>query len=178
MKSEIDTIGGTPPEGTAPPSVTDIPGRLTGTASPGNGWWSSRSGPRWRFARHLLEMIAAMMVGMMILGAVIGALGKPPGYSNPLVEYGFMGTSMSGAMVAWMRFRGHAWLDGLEMTAAMLVPMFAVVTPFGLGAAEETSGQSGHALMMLAHVAMVGGMVALMIYRRDRYTHGAGSKRE
>jgi hypothetical protein len=122
-------------------------------------------------------MIAAMIIGMMIFGVTVGALGEPPGYSNPLVEYGFMGVSMSVSMVAWMLFRGHAWWDGLEMTAAMLVPMFVVVTPFGLGAAGETSGHSGHALMMLTHVAMVGGMVALMIYRWDRYTHGAGSKR-
>jgi hypothetical protein len=179
MKPEIDTIGGTPPEETATPSVTDIQERLTGTVSPGTGWWSGRRlpGPGWRFARHILEMIAAMMVGMMILGAAVGAWGEPPGYSNPLVEYGLMGASMSVSMVAWMRFRGHAWLDGLEMTAAMLVPMFAVVIPFWLGAVGEAPGQSGHALMTLAHAAMIGGMVALMIYRRDHYTHGAGSKR-
>jgi hypothetical protein len=132
----------------------------------------------WRFVRHVLEMILAMAVGMVALGAAIGALGEPPGYSNPLVEYGFMGASMSVSMVAWMRFRGHAWSGGLEMTAAMLVPMFAVVIPFGLGAIGETPGRSDHALMMLAHVAMVGGMVALMIYRRDLYAHGAFSKRK
>ncbi len=172
MKPEMDATGGNLPEETATPSVMGIQERLTGTTPPGTGWWSGRlrPGPGWRFARHLLEMIAAMIVGMMIFGAAVGALGEPPGYSNPLVEYGFMGASMSGVMVAWMRFRGHAWSDGLEMTAAMLVPMFAVVTPFGLGAAGETPGRSDHALMMLAHVAMVGGMVALMIYRRGRYT--------
>jgi hypothetical protein len=172
MKPEIDTVGGISAEETATPSVTGIPEGLAGTAPPRTGWWSGRlrPGPRWRFARHLLEMITAMMVGMAIFGAAVGVLGDPPGYSNPLVEYGLMGASMSGAMVAWMRFRRHSWSDGLEMSAAMLVSMFAVVIPFGLGAAGETPGQSDHALMMLAHVAMVGGMVALMIYRRDRYT--------
>jgi hypothetical protein len=179
MKPEIDTIGGTPPEETATSSVTDIQGRVTRTVSPGTGWWSGRrlSGQGWRFARHILEMIAAMMVGMMLLGAAVGAWGEPTGYSNLFVEYGPMGASMSVSMVAWMRFRGHAWSDGLEMTVAMLAPMSAVVIPFGLGAAGETPVQSGHALMMLAHAAMIGGMVALMIYRRDRYTHGAGRKR-
>ena len=172
MKPEIDTTGGTPSEETAAPSVADKQGRPAGTVPPGTGWWSGRlrSGPGWRFARHLLEMIAAMIVGMMILGAAVGALGEPPGYFNLFVEYGLMGASMSVSMVAWMRFRGHAWSDGIEMTAAMLVPMFVVVTPFALGPAGETPSQSDHALMMLAHVAMVGGMVALMIYRRDRYT--------
>jgi hypothetical protein len=169
MKPEIDTVGGTAAGETATPSVTGIPERPTGTAPARSSRWSGRlrPGSRWRFARHLLEMIAAMMVGMVIFGATVGALGDPPGYSNPLVEYGFMGASMSGAMVAWMRFREHAWSGCLEMTAAMLVPMFAVVMPFGLGVVGETSG---HALMMLAHVAMIGGMVVLMIYRRDRYT--------
>ena len=172
MKPEMDTQGGNPIEETATTSVTNLPERLTGTAQPQAGWWSDRAsaGPRWRFTRHLLEMIAAMIVGMMILGAAVGTLGEPPGYANLFVEYGLMGASMSVSMVAWMRFRGHAWSDGIEMTAAMLVPMFVVVTPFALGPAGETPGQSDHALMMLAHVAMVGGMVALMIYRRDRYT--------
>ena len=172
MKPEIDTVGGTSAEETATPSVTGIPEGLAGTAPRGTGWWSGRlrPGPRWRFARHLLEMIAAMMVGMMILGVAVGTLGEPPGYSILLVEYALMGASMSVSMVAWMRFRRHTWSDGLEMSVAMLVPMFAVVIPFGLGAAGEAPGQSDHALMMLAHVAMVGGMVAVMIYRRDRYT--------
>jgi hypothetical protein len=172
MKPDMDTTGGNPREESATPSATGMREQFTGAAPPGIGWWSIRlrPNPGWRFTRHLLEMIAAMMVGMMIFGAAVAALGEPPGYSNPFVEYGFMGASMSVSMVAWMRLRGHAWSDGLEMTAAMLVPMSAVVIPFGLGAAGEASGHSGHALMMLAHVAMIGGMVALMIYRRDRYT--------
>ena len=88
-----------------------------------------------------------------------------------LVRFGLMGVFMAAPMVAWMLYRGHSWRDGGEMTAAMLVPMVAVVTPFGWGAAGEASGQSDHALMMLSHVAMIGGMVALMIYRLDRYAH-------
>jgi hypothetical protein len=78
-----------------------------------------------------------------------------------------MGASMAAPMVAWMRHRGHAWSDGGEMTVAMLVPMFALVLPVELGMV----GLTGHALMMLSHVAMIGGMVALMIYRWDRYAH-------
>jgi hypothetical protein len=35
------------------------------------------------------------------------------------------------------------------------------------------SGLSEGSLMTLSHVAMIGGMIALMIYRRDRYAHGA-----
>jgi peptidoglycan/LPS O-acetylase OafA/YrhL len=82
-----------------------------------------------RFTRHLLEMVVAMIAGMAVLGVAIGVLGEPPGYANPLVEYGLMGAFMSAPVVAWMRCRGHSWSDGLEMTAAMLVPMLALVLP-------------------------------------------------
>ena len=32
-------------------------------------------------------------------------------------------------------------------------------------------------LMVLSHVAMIGGMVALMLYRFDRYAHAAHGRR-
>ena len=148
----------------------------TDTASPEAGGRVRRRlrlGAGWRFARHLLEMVVAMMAGMAALGAAIWALGEPPGYANPLVEYGLMGASMVAPMVAWMRYRGHSWSDGLEMTVAMLAPMFALVLPVELGVV----GLSSDSLMVLSHVAMIGGMVVLMIYRFDRYVHGANGRR-
>jgi len=51
----------------------------------------------------------------------------------------------------------------------MLLPLLALVFPVPLGGA----GPVDHVLMMLAHVAMIAGMVVLMVYRQDRYTHGA-----
>lgn len=112
------------------------------------------------------------MAGMAALGAALGALGEPPGYASPFVEYGLMGASMCAPMVAWMRYRGHSWSDGLEMTAAMLVPMLALVVAAELGAAGRVPGPTDHSLVMLSHAAMVAGMVALMVCRRDRYAHG------
>ncbi len=131
-----------------------------------------RLGAGWHFTRHLAEMVVAMLAGMALLGVAIGALGEPPGYANPLMELGLMGASMCIPMVAWMRFRGHTWADGLEMTAAMLLPMLALALPTALG----FGGPTGHSLMMLSHVAMIAGMVALMLYRWDRYTHGAHNR--
>jgi hypothetical protein len=55
------------------------------------------------------------------------------------------------------------------MTMAMLVPTFALVLPVELG----VLGMDGHSLMMLSHLAMIGGMAALMLYRWDRYAHEA-----
>jgi hypothetical protein len=48
----------------------------------------------------------------------------------------------------------------VEYSPAMLVAVFAVVLPVELGVV----GLTGHAFMILSHVAMIGGMVALMIY--------------
>ena len=151
---------------------------LSGTASPRKAGRARRrlvSG--WRFARHLLEMVVAMMAGMAVLGVALATLGEPPGYANLFVQYGFMGVSMSVPMVAWMRYRGHSWRDGGEMTAAMLAPMLALVVPVESGAAGYVPGLSEHSLPVLSHVAMIGGMVALMVYRRDRYAHGAHGHR-
>ena len=134
-------------------------------------------GAGWRFTRHLLEMVLAMLAGMAVLGAAIWALGEPPGYANPLVEYGLMGASMSAPMVAWMRYRGHAWSDGLEMTVAMLVPMFVLVLPVEFGLVGDVPQPSGHTLTMLSHAAMIAGMAVLMIYRWGRYAHGAHGHR-
>lgn len=160
-------------ETATPAGMSDAAG-LAGTASPETGGRVRiRLVSSWRFTRHLLEMVVAMLAGMAVLGVAIWLLGEPSGYSNLLVEYGLMGASMSAPMVAWMRHRGHSWSDGLEMIAAMLAPMFAVVLPVELG----VLGLTGHALMMLSHVAMIGGMVALMAYRWDRYAHGAHDRR-
>ncbi len=124
----------------------------------------------WRYTRHLAEMVVTMLAGMAVLGIVVAALGALPGSDRPLIEYAWMGAFMSVPMVAWMRRRGHAWADGAEMIAAMLVPTFALVLPVELGIAPP--GLSAHALMVLAHVAMIAGMAALMLYRWDRYAGG------
>jgi len=113
-----------------------------------------------------------MVAGMAVLGVALGALGEPPGYANTLVECGLMGAFMSVPMVAWMLYRGHSWSDGMEMTAAMLAPMLALVLPVELGVERHVPGPSDHSLMMLSHMAMIAGMVVLMIYRWDRHAHG------
>jgi hypothetical protein len=147
---------------------------LASTPSPETGGRvRSRLVAGWHFTRHLLEMVVAMLAGMAVLGVATGALGEPPGYANLLVKYGFMGAAMTLPMVAWMRYRGHTWADGLEMTLAMLVPLFALVLPVAVGVV----GLTDHALMMLTHVVMIAGMVALMLYRWDRYAHTAHDRR-
>jgi hypothetical protein len=167
MEIKMDTNGTEPVE----PAALAVTGEVlepTETVSPETGRQVLRyvvAG--WHFTRHLLEMIVAMMAGMMVLGVALEVLGEPPGYGSALVEYGLMGVFMSAPMVAWMRYWGHSWTDGLEMTGAMGAPMFALVIPVEFGVV----GLTGHSLMMLSHVTMIGGMVLLMLYRLDRYAH-------
>jgi hypothetical protein len=94
---------------------------MAGAAATGRGRW-------WRFARHYLEMVVAMLAGMLAVGsafrAVLGAAGL--GYSHaehPAIGSLEMTVTMSVGMVVWMRYRGHGWASTLEMTAAMFAPL-------------------------------------------------------
>jgi len=177
-RKETKVNNGTRSDGTAPFAVAGEAARRQSVASPGTGGqarWRLRLGAGWRFSRHLLEMVVAMIAGMMMLGVAIAVFGEPPGYANPLVEYGLMGASMAAPMVAWMRYRGHAWSEGLQMTAAMLVPMFALVLPVEFGVAVP--GLTEGSLMVLSHAAMITGMVVLMVCRFDRYAHDAHGRK-
>jgi YHS domain-containing protein len=122
----------------------------------------------WRFARHLGEMVLAMLVGMVALGGVLAVAGTLPGNDTLIGEYAWMGLAMSVPMVLWMRRMGHSWADGLEMSAWMVVPMYALVLPVALGAVAMAEME----LMGWAHVAMIGGMALLMLYRWDTYAGG------
>ena len=171
MERNTDT-GGTAPNETATPKAMGAAAGLAGAASPDSGGRvRGRLVLVWRFTRHLLEMVVAMMLGMGVFGLALAVVGEPPGYANLLVRYGAMGAFMAAPMVGWMRFRGHSSRDGWEMTAAMLVPTLVLVAPVELGVAVP--GLSEGSLMVLSHVAMIGGMVALMVYRFDRYAHGS-----
>jgi hypothetical protein len=124
-----------------------------------------------RFLRHLLEMIVAMAVGMAGFGLLLWAFGEPPGYDHPLVEHGLMSIAMAVPMVIWMRYRGHTWFEGAGMTAAMILPVLLLVVPVEFDLPVPRVSEAS--LMMVTHVGMLAGMVAWMIVRRDRYTHGS-----
>ena len=67
-------------------------------------------------------------------------------------------------MILWMRYRGHSWRHGAEMSAAMVVPASPV------HAAELIwPGTFGPVSAMLSHGAMLLGMAALMIAQRDTH---------
>ena len=124
-----------------------------------------------------------MCIGGGILNALIFVAGprligyEDPRVAAPAASLLAIAVIYSAPMVAWMRHRGHQWSDGLEMTVAMLAPMFALVLPVELGVARYVPELSDQSLPIFSHVAMIAGMVVLMIYRFERYAHGARSHR-
>ncbi|HLG69100.1 MAG TPA: DJ-1/PfpI family protein [Chloroflexota bacterium] len=115
-----------------------------------------------RFVLHFVEMLVAMVVGMMAFMAVPGVTQLPEA-----LHLAGMAISMSLPMIVWMKVRGHAWRHGLEMSAAMLLPWAAVIVLVAVGVSE--------AMPWLAHAegpAMLIGMLGYMLVRREHYAHG------
>jgi hypothetical protein len=128
---------------------------------------------RWRFLRHYLEMVAAMVVGMVVLGAALRGFLALAGLEFP-TQYPElaaleMTVDMSVGMIAWMRHRGHRWASTLEMAGTMLAPAVALVPLRWLGVI------AGDALLVLEHLAMLPLMYLVMLRRRAEYggsSHG------
>jgi flagellar biosynthetic protein FliP len=119
-----------------------------------------------RFAVHYVEMVVAMLLGMVALGPLWSF--AVPGLSDyPVADVLVMATNMSIGMALWMRIRKHSWPRIAEMCAAMYVPFLILLVPYGLGTL------SGHGMMMWGHVLMFPAMLAAMLWRRgDYYHHG------
>ena len=138
----------------------------TGASSIGRDGGSTR-----RFLRHYAEMIAVMFFGMFVLMAPTGVLFSAFGTSwsrlSPAMNMFAMALTMTVPMVAWMRYRGHAWRPNMEMAASMLIPTFAVMGVLWAGLA------SSGALMVPEHVGMLGCMLVAMLLRREEYSCAA-----
>lgn len=127
-------------------------------AAHGHGWWP--------FFRHYLEMIAAMFVGMAVLGAAVRAGLALAGLefpARPEVAALEMAVDMSAGMIVWMRYRGHGWAATLEMAGSMIVPALALFPLLWTGVI------TGGALLVLEHVVMLPLMLLVMLRRRDEY---------
>ena len=120
------------------------------------------NGATWRFVRHYLEMVAAMLIGMVALGASSRlVVDLPDRTSVELVE---MALWMTVPMIGWMRLRGHRWRVCSEMAAAMLLPAAGALALLGAGVVTDS-----HTLVMLEHTVMFPTMLVAMLLRRDEY---------
>jgi hypothetical protein len=124
------------------------------------------------FSRHYVEMVIAMVLGMVVLGgaaaAALGAAGVDVGaWETDAPELLLLGMAMTMTvpMVAWMRHRGHDWAPAWEMSAAMFIPSVGAIALLWAGAVEDA-----HALLMIQHIAMGPAMLVAMLLRLDEYT--------
>jgi hypothetical protein len=132
------------------------------------------------FVRHYVEMLVAMVLGMVILGTpatfALSAAGTSMSELHndlPALMLFGMAVTMTVPMVAWMRYRGHGWPASAEMSASMFVPAFGVIALLWGGLVEDIG-----ALMLIEHVAMLPSMLVAMLLRREEYSggvHGHGA---
>ena len=124
----------------------------------------SRGSRAWHFVRHYLEMVVAMLVGMVTLGPLEGVV-WPALTARPDVGVMVMATNMSIGMGAWMRFRGHSWRGIAEMSAAMYLPFVVLLVPLWVGWIGE------HTMMAWGHLVMLPAMALVMLLRPAEYAH-------
>ena len=123
------------------------------------------------FARHYVEMVVAMFLGMGVLLPPLGAALRAAGtslHSSDVLMISAMALTMTVPMVGWMRFRGHAWPVCADMTAAMVLPTLSVLALLWSGLVGDLG-----TLLVIEHVAMLPSMVVAMLLRRDEYTGAA-----
>ena len=102
-----------------------------------------------RFIGHYLEMVAAMVVGMMAL-APLWRLAWPGIAGRPDLETLTMVLDMTLAMGLWMRLRGSSWRHITRMSVAMDLGFVPVLPAYWLGLLSAGAMESlGHVLMLL-----------------------------
>jgi hypothetical protein len=123
-----------------------------------------------RFGWHYVQMAIAMMIGMIPLGIVLSALGRPDLDTQAPEAYALaMTVSMLLPMVAWMRILGHDWERTAEMVAAMTVPIVVLAAGSLIGPLPNTAALFGMNILMWV------GMLGAMLFRwRDYAQHGHG----
>jgi hypothetical protein len=123
-----------------------------------------------RFARHYIEMVVVMVIGMIVLGAPLNMVVHANGTGVMLIK---MGSTMTVAMVAWMGFRGHGMRPCLEMAASMILPTIGTLGILGVGIVEGAG-----ALMVIMHAVMLPAMFVAMLLRREEYSCDHRAHRE
>ncbi|MGW5672587.1 hypothetical protein [Micromonospora sp. NPDC003776] len=118
---------------------------------------SDRAGRR--LARHLAEMVVAMVAGMVLLEPLwrVGAtvLGGAGGLARPDVAALVMATDMALGMVAWMWHRGHGRGATAQMVGAMYVPFLLFLPPWWAGLVGDDALLLGGHLLMLPAMLLV-----------------------
>jgi hypothetical protein len=120
------------------------------------------------FWRHFLQMLAAMVVGMIGTGAVFLSVVGLKTWEAVTIQYPTqallaMAGGMTAPMVAWMLYRGMGWKNTYEMAAAMVLPVIPFLLLVWFDVTKSAACGVYCAVMVLA-------MLALMFYRRGEYS--------
>jgi len=122
----------------------------------------------WLFARHYVEMVVAMLLGMAVLGLPAGlaleGMGVDLRTEAPQLLLLGMGVSMTVPMVAWMRLRGHGVRPCVEMALSMMLPTLAVMAMLAGGILGDV--RDG---LTIQHVVMFPAMLIAMLLRPSEY---------
>ena len=122
-----------------------------------------RAGEARRLTLHFIEMVLAMLVGMVALGPVWSLVPGLP--ATVEVDALVMATDMAIGMAVWMRIRSHGGI--VEMCAAMYLAFLVVLVPFWAGLIDgSTAITAGHVLML-----------PLMLASMLRHRHDRGGRR-
>jgi hypothetical protein len=123
------------------------------------------------FARHYIEMVVVMLVGMAVLALpaqwATDALWPAVDPDDLTLMLGRMAATMTVPMIPWMRWRGHGWQASIEMALSMVIPSLAAIALLEARVVETVG-----LLMTIEHVAMLAAMFAVMIARPHEYSHG------
>ena len=130
------------------------------------------------FTRHAVEMTAAMLLGMVVLGVAFRQLHALTfgtdfdtlWHTHTELAVFAMTFNMTLPMVAWMRHRGHAWVPCVEMAAAMFVLALALMTLFWSGVI------SAHVVLPMEMGLMLPAMILVMLRRFDEYAGHPGKR--
>ena len=132
----------------------------------------AHAGARFHFARHLVEMMVAMWIGMplgrLLFAGVYGSASNEAVRRHDVAWALLMAVAMTAPMVAVMLYRGHSRRGAGEMAAAMLAPAVPLVA---LKVVHLISGPVAGVYMCVSMVAMV----ALIVYRRREYQETAAA---
>jgi flagellar biosynthetic protein FliP len=122
------------------------------------------------FVRHLLEMAAAMLVGMAaaipVLGVIFALMDVSADEASeryPELICLVVAAAMIIPMVAWMRHRGHGTRLCAEMALAMVAPLAPIFGLMWAGALPEESACGIYCGIMFP------AMAAAMFFRREEY---------
>jgi NhaP-type Na+/H+ or K+/H+ antiporter len=126
------------------------------------------------FWRHFLQMLAAMMVGMIATGAIFLSIVGLKTWEQVTVQYPTqallaMAVGMTIPMVAWMLFRGMGRRNSYEMAAVMVLPVIPFLCLVWFDVTKSAQCAAYCAVMIAA-------MLGLMFYRKSQYSAPRGAR--